>query len=597
MVKKKKRASLNETDSTAYLLPLIIAVAIVPLIVFMKVEVLQGLKLDYWKGGDKNLDFFSYYKMIWVCICAISIIFFTLIKILMGKANIYISKVYVLMAIYAVLIVFSSFTSPYRDIAFNGFVERYEGMYILLSYLLLMFGAISFCQSERDIRIVIISLILSSSIIGLIGIGQFLGYDFFRSGYGKLLILPKKYENIAESLQFAFGKNTIYATLYNPNYVGSYAAMLFPLCVGLFIGLKSIGSKISIAVVSILMFIVLLGSQSRAGLLGFFAAFIVMVVMMRKYIIQHIKSISIIFVCFLAAFFIMNFVSGGIIIYRIKALVPQNEYKLSSVSIKSNYIKNIKVDGKKFFIATNTESLTLLLDGQNISFLGNGNKVLAVKNTNNVITFDDLEYSAYQFLVTDKGYITAKITNKEFNIYFSETGFRIAGLKNVPDDIVYPDSIGFKENETFGSSRGYIWSRTIPLLKKSIIFGYGPDTFTVVFPQKDYLGKLNAFGITNQIVDKPHNLYLQISISTGVLSLFVFMAIVTLYVVNSVRLYINISITDFVDIMGVSVLAAIVGYCVAGVFNDSVVSVAPIFWVLFGLGFAANNLRVIRNQK
>ena len=51
--------------------------------------------------------------------------------------------------------------------------------------------------------------------------------------------------------------------------------------------------------------------------------------------------------------------------------------------------------------------------------------------------------------------------------------------------------------------------------------------------------------------------------------------------------------------MGISVMLGIVGYLAAGMFNDSVVSVAPIFWILLGVGAALNtiNRRADRNVK
>ncbi|HHX61128.1 MAG TPA: hypothetical protein GX707_10515 [Epulopiscium sp.] len=36
--------------------------------------------------------------------------------------------------------------------------------------------------------------------------------------------------------------------------------------------------------------------------------------------------------------------------------------------------------------------------------------------------------------------------------------------------------------------------------------------------------------------------------------------------------------------MSIGIFAAICGYLIAGLFNDSVVSVAPVFWILWGLG-------------
>ncbi|MBR2626740.1 MAG: O-antigen ligase domain-containing protein, partial [Peptococcaceae bacterium] len=44
------------------------------------------------------------------------------------------------------------------------------------------------------------------------------------------------------------------------------------------------------------------------------------------------------------------------------------------------------------------------------------------------------------------------------------------------------------------------------------------------------------------------------------------------------------------QIIGSAVALAIIGYLGAGFFNDSIVSVAPIFWALFGVGIAVNCL-------
>ena len=45
-----------------------------------------------------------------------------------------------------------------------------------------------------------------------------------------------------------------------------------------------------------------------------------------------------------------------------------------------------------------------------------------------------------------------------------------------------------------------------------------------------------------------------------------------------------------------AVALAIIGYLGAGFFNDSIVSVAPIFWVLFGVGVAVNQLNRKQTQ-
>jgi F0F1-type ATP synthase assembly protein I len=45
---------------------------------------------------------------------------------------------------------------------------------------------------------------------------------------------------------------------------------------------------------------------------------------------------------------------------------------------------------------------------------------------------------------------------------------------------------------------------------------------------------------------------------------------------------------------GAAIFLAICGYLVTNFFNDSVVGIAPIFWVLLGLGFICN--KMVRKQ-
>lgn len=49
------------------------------------------------------------------------------------------------------------------------------------------------------------------------------------------------------------------------------------------------------------------------------------------------------------------------------------------------------------------------------------------------------------------------------------------------------------------------------------------------------------------------------------------------------------------QLAGAGIFVGITGYLITGLFNDSVVGIAQIFWVLLGLGFLCNKL--IRNQQ
>lgn len=135
--------------------------------------------------------------------------------------------------------------------------------------------------------------------------------------------------------------------------------------------------------------------------------------------------------------------------------------------------------------------------------------------------------------------------------------------------------------------RGYIWGRTIPLMPEHLLIGAGPDCFLFVFPQDDVLGKLYAYGTGNIVVDKPHNLYLQIFINEGGVALLAFLGICAVYLWDCVRLYGKNPRTAGA-FRGIGVALGVIGYLFAGLFNDSTVMTSAVFWILLGIGVGMN---------
>lgn len=115
-------------------------------------------------------------------------------------------------------------------------------------------------------------------------------------------------------------------------------------------------------------------------------------------------------------------------------------------------------------------------------------------------------------------------------------------------------------------NRAFIWGHTLPLLKSHWLWGSGPGVFALQFPQG--LPKaVEIFG--NAIIDRPHNIYLQVWHATGLLSLVCWGLIVVAFFRKC---------KDNAKRMGV------MGFLVAGLFTDSVVSVTPYFLVMLGSG-------------
>lgn len=185
-----------------------------------------------------------------------------------------------------------------------------------------------------------------------------------------------------------------------------------------------------------------------------------------------------------------------------------------------------------------------------------------------------------------------KVERGSLKLNFSVANNQVALLNNKGQVVnIQPvEKWGFEGQELLGSSRGYIWSRCIPLLKHTLWVGYGPDTFAIYFPQNDFIGKFYALKDMWQVVDKPHNFYLQVGLNTGIISLSALLLLFIAYFIRSTRLYIRNDYDDFISRAGVGIFVAVCGYLGAAFFNDSVVSVAPVFWVLLGVGISANYL-------
>ena len=126
------------------------------------------------------------------------------------------------------------------------------------------------------------------------------------------------------------------------------------------------------------------------------------------------------------------------------------------------------------------------------------------------------------------------------------------------------------------------------ILPNVIFKGYGPDNYCLAFPQDDFIAKLNAGYNANDIIDKPHNMYLQIAINTGMISLLALLTLWGIYIISSFKLYFKTNYDSLAKIVGVSCTLSVIGYLVAGLFNDHIVSVSPLFWIILGLGISIN---------
>lgn len=608
-MKKNKTNSFNVFNNhkkIGYYLPLIFIISIIPLITHGKIINLTTEEANFWVGGKTYIDFFNYYKSIFLVAATLAL--------LMVYCGLYMDKklpiqdekrYYFPILIYLFTALGSALMSESKYVSLVGFVDMYQGIFVVFSYMILLFILINYVNSEQDIKIITNSFLALVVVEGILGLGQYFGFDFFQTPLGKWLISPKSLDS--ESLNFKFGKYTIYGTLFNTNFVGSFGALVLPLTTMLYLFEKDKKKSLILGIVALLAFSTWLGCNSRAGYLGVFSAFIIGIIICRKIIKKDWRKVILLLTAFIAIVFIFNTVSGGRVINQFSRLNPVKEKEETQNTSTGQQVRfdEVSIKDNSFIIRTNRETLIGSMAESHLNFLDeNGNKLGVKVNEEGIITFIDEKYSAYKFTMDEDQpqYIKAEIYGRRWNLYITkDQEFNVISFnKKLTYPVEAPRIKWFDGRETLATNRGYIWSRTIPMLKDTLIIGYGPDNFPMVFPQEDYVGRFNVGneGMLNIVIDKPHNMYLQTAVNTGVISLLALLAIWGIYIFDSLKIYLKGNMETFAEYMGAATFLSITAYLVAGLFNDSIVSVAPLFWILLGMGIGINKMiKVVPDNK
>ncbi len=583
----------NKRLSTIYFLPLLLIAGFVPLIVYAKYIDLTGTTQSlYWTGQQQYLDFFSYWKSRWVvALTLIGLIFYIILYMQKKLPFKNLKQYYIPLGIYAIFVIISTIFAIDTQTALWGFVDMYQGMFVLLSYVIITFLTINFVNSERDVNLFVNAFLFLMIVEGIIGVTQYFGFDFFQSGIGKSLIVPGKIQ--VDGLSFSFGPKTIYGTLFNTNFVGSFATLMLPMAVAIMLGTKNRKQKISAAVATVLMLFVWIGCNSRAGYLGVAVSALFALWLFRKVIIKYWMAFVGIIIVFSLILIGLNNYTAGSIVNRLKAFNVKEQFemiKTSSNNDKTFRFEDLVLGHDTFTIKTSSETLNFNIYGNKLYFLDENNNELEITTRGNEITINDKRYAGYKITIAEKyPGITVTRASRNFNFYFSESGVKLISAggrltKPITADTFKPlDGL-----EILASNRGYIWGRTIPLLKNYIIYGSGPDNYPIAFPQDELLAKSNVFLDPNIVVDKPHNMYLQIATNTGIISLLSLISAWGIYIINSLKLYFKIDYDSIEKYLGASCLVCVIGYLASGVFNDNVASVAPILWIILGLGISIN---------
>ena len=590
----------------------------------------------YWSSATDSstlTDVFNFWKastVIFAAGLALAVCAFAYFKdhVRFKKSFLYIPAV-----IYAVFVLLSFVFSDYKYFALRGMSEHFEGTVVLLSYIIMVLFLANAVDNERRLKSVVYCAFFAAFLLGILGITQATGHDFFSTTAGQKLMTPnfvldngmKSWDMIdilalsgQRIYDVAFKDGEVYQTVYNINYVSLYLSLLIPVSAILFIyfGLGENKGKRSFSILFLVLFGLLsynlIAAKSAAGYVGLCITFISALIVFRKYLKQWAKYI----ICLIV---VLGLVMGVLadrwlpeIVNTLKSALTeftaivyaednpdiQYDYEFKPASIYSD-VDFVETHENYMLFGINGEVLRITRDDASSSFAitdeqGNQLYLRPIENREGVFEILDDRFHDYVTLslAKDEYYTHVIVGTRFYDWNFTYNGeaflFNNPVGKQVSLSRIEHGSLVNKPELAHG--RGLIWGETMPLLKGRLLWGSGADTYTFVYPQNDYALMYSLYREyrLNRVTDKAHNLYMQYWVNTGLISLLAWLTLVGYYLVGAVKQFRKRGFADFSDFVNGGIFCGIIGFLFVAFFNDGSVNTMPMFYTMLGTGLAIN---------
>lgn len=588
-------------ETNIYLLPIFLLLAIQPL--FLRLyEYDNGLGNYAWIGQSEGcMDLFLHGKMVlFEILCACAILGMLCYLFQTGR-KIHLPKAFLLLFGYGLLAFLSTALSDYRSYGFSGIYEQFENIWCLLGYIVIIVITYCLVLDMKAVDFLMNGVLICALFIGMIGFFQFIGHDLLMTDFAKLFYIPAELKGT--SVNVAFGTGMVYMTLYNPGYVGLYTSLICPLLlVRAFYEKKPI-VRILCAVACLMLAIGTYGTHTIGGMIGLGVSFAVLCVLLLK--TWSVKKCAQVLRCILcvilvAGICVISISHTGLSIAAVENMdtdenieLSHDNYPLQSISETDEYVE-FCYNGVSFRESMRIENGAVVLDFTDTSGAaidydydeGIMLYTLTEAGLEGITSYSanlENQYIAFVTSIDGKDWV---FTNAEKDGTVSY--YMINALLRLDKNITSESAI-FNEQYHLFNGRGYIWAKTIPLLKEHLLLGSGADSFALVFPQSDYLDAYKG-GYENMVITKPHCLYLQVAVQTGIVSLLLLLAFYLWYSCQCMKLYWWKKIENIQSAYAIAIFAGSMGFLVVSIINDSTICVTPVFAALLGIGLAINRM-------
>lgn len=566
---------------------------ICPWITYMKIHALDEQEQKVFEQyGGYAYDFFIYYKAELIIAIAVFLVTVMAGQILftdhkdmplLRKSN---RRIYLCMAVYAGMVLISSFLSEHEGIAKNGTPSQGEGYLVLLAYAVLCLGAMNYFHGKKALRIFRVAMTVLCTLTIILTMVEFFYKPLVSLPFAKYFITSKDFYAVVENLDTSKYSDFVSLTFYNPNYFGGFCMLLFPFAFYEYLNADTMKQKAGYFVLSAGIFFCELSAKSSAPFYLVLAELVILMVMHGRQGTCLIKKGAVWIGMTVVLLLGLNLAGGGKLVNIGKSVLLNQ----SSANTNQNIFRltDISLDGNQMTLYGEKESFTVVSNDQSIHFLDTGGERLEFEqDEEGRITFPDERYQAvsllYQtgLLTFDLGYNGAVDFYLDEDVFYGigQQGEKLTevSLKHRFGTSFYP----------FFTGRGYVWCLSAALLPETFLCGKGPGNFAFYCTQNDYVGLLNTHGTHYLSMDKPHSLYLQMWIDIGGIAVLAYLALLLFLFLQYFRWKKAKQKNMEKDISGCAdwLMVSIVAFIIYSVLNDSLVAVTFLAAIFFGILF------------
>lgn len=463
-----------------------------------------------------------------------------------------------------------------------------EGVFAVISYLILFLGAMNYFCGEKALVLLRRTLTFLMVFTVLAACVEFICGPLFEIPLFQGLLGGAEYQDYISGLQNESYRSFVTLTFYNPNYFGGFCLLLLPFAQMFLLRSRRIWQRAGYGMLLAGMAFCVIAAKSTTSLyLGM----------------------------------------GEVVALTALAWIPHRDER-RDIGINMGIAAGVSAlllavnaagDGKLTYVAENaltnrsrtqeTQILFELTDiriEENYLILCAEERELVVEAKNGVVRFYDEDGVEIESSVIDEG--TLELTGKGYE------GIRVfAYTEGLGFEMGYDDPVSFylKDDTFFGigqngayltevslgdmaerwgtgayswfTGRGYVWVNTLAMLKDTLLIGRGAGNFALYFPQNDYVGLLNTHGSASFYMDKPHSMYLQTAVNHGGIALLAMLALFAGSIVQYLTVRKQSAAVCEVSCMTDASFAAFVAFVLYSCLNDSIITVNPVFWILYGV--------------